>query len=487
MNGRSIGVTVWNECAGNGYDAIAWLGKTEFKSKLLSESEELVGVLEFVVDDVWSNAFDRAKLLGSLENRSDGKNRSSWEVLAYLHSSVAVSGRANDKSCIGGFCSLNSAAAYSLGDVSLNNALFFDVETYENVRIGAFADGSHGLNGFLWILTLCRFAGKHDCIGTVENCVCNVACFGAGWTWVLLHGLKHLSCGNNELASLVALSDDHLLSEDNVLEWNFNAHVAAGNHDAVGYFEDFIEIIQAFLVFDLGDDLDVFAAVLVEELTDTENVFLLADEGCSDKVNFAFAAETEIDFILFSERWKGGDDVWKVNALVFAENARVLNFGDDLVAFDFDNAKTDETVVEENGIACLEVLVEVFVSYGNFGLVAENGLVSGKGESLTSFEGNVFAVNEVVGTDFRTLGVEEDCADLLLFGHEGAEVDHSSAVFPEIAVGEVKAHNVHARVEELGHHWLVFGLWSDGAYDLRLFHTVLRSGACGAPNPPPIA
>ena len=32
--------------------------------------------------------------------------------------------------------------------------------------------------------------------------------------------------------------------------------------------QDFVEVVQAFLVFDFGDDLDVFAAVGLQVLTD---------------------------------------------------------------------------------------------------------------------------------------------------------------------------------------------------------------------------
>jgi hypothetical protein len=36
--------------------------------------------------------------------------------------------------------------------------------------------------------------------------------------------------------------------------------VSTSNHDAVRRFEDFVEVVQAFLVFDFGDDLDLLAA-----------------------------------------------------------------------------------------------------------------------------------------------------------------------------------------------------------------------------------
>lgn len=39
--------------------------------------------------------------------------------------------------------------------------------------------------------------------------------------------------------------------ENNVLDRDLNAHVAAGNHDAVGNLEDLVEVVDAFLVLNL--------------------------------------------------------------------------------------------------------------------------------------------------------------------------------------------------------------------------------------------
>ena len=38
------------------------------------------------------------------------------------------------------------------------------------------------------------------------------------------------------------------------------------HHHAVGHFEDFVEVFQALLVLDLGDDLNALATIFVEVL-----------------------------------------------------------------------------------------------------------------------------------------------------------------------------------------------------------------------------
>ncbi len=71
--------------------------------------------------------------------------------------------------------------------------------------------------------------------------------------------------------------------EDNFFYRDFYTQVATRNHDAVRGFEDFVEVVEAFLVFDFGDDVDVFAAVRFQVLTDFDNVRTLTNKGSSNK------------------------------------------------------------------------------------------------------------------------------------------------------------------------------------------------------------
>ncbi|MNH01949.1 hypothetical protein D3C79_611740 [compost metagenome] len=84
--------------------------------------------------------------------------------------------------------------------------------------------------------------------------------------------------GDHHFACTVTFFDHHLLSEDNFFYRDFNAQIATSNHDAVRSFEDFVEVVQAFLVFDFGDDLDLLAAVGFQVLTNFQHVGTLTDK-----------------------------------------------------------------------------------------------------------------------------------------------------------------------------------------------------------------
>ena len=71
---------------------------------------------------------------------------------------------------------------------------------------------------------------------------------------------KNVRSSDDGLAGHVALSNHHLLGQEHFLSGDFHAKVATSNHDGIGSVKDLIEILQAFLVFDLGNDLDVATA-----------------------------------------------------------------------------------------------------------------------------------------------------------------------------------------------------------------------------------
>ena len=73
---------------------------------------------------------------------------------------------------------------------------------------------------------------------------------------------------------------------------------------------------------------------------------------------------------------------------------------------------TDQTIVNQNGIADGQIFSEAFISNSNDFVVADDRFVGGEGEGLARFQGNVVTAFQFDGTDFRTFGVEQDCGVL---------------------------------------------------------------------------
>jgi len=72
----------------------------------------------------------------------------------------------------------------------------------------------------------------------VVDGVGDVGGLGAGGAWVLDHGFEHLRGSDDGLAVLGCAADDVLLDGGNFFWREFDAEIAARDHDGVSDFED---------------------------------------------------------------------------------------------------------------------------------------------------------------------------------------------------------------------------------------------------------
>ena len=197
-----------------------------------------------------------------------------------------------------------------------------------------------------------------------------------------------------------------LLNGGNFFRRHFDAEVAAGDHDAVGVFEDRFEVLDGLGFFELGDDPG-FEAEGGDAEFDVADVFRSADEGDGDGVDAVLHAELEVLLIFFGERGDADRDAGKVDALVLAEHAAVDDLALDVFAGNLEDAQLDEAVGEENARAGLEVFGEGGKGGGDDGGGAED-IARGDGEALAGFELNGDTVLEAAGANLGTLEVAED-------------------------------------------------------------------------------
>ena len=93
--------------------------------------------------------------------------------------------------------------------------------------------------------------------------------------------------------------DELFLDHGHVLQRNFHAQVAARNHDAVGHAENFIDVVHALMVFNLGDQERVLARLAAQKLADLQNIGRAAREGRGDEIHMVADAKADIvDIVL---------------------------------------------------------------------------------------------------------------------------------------------------------------------------------------------
>ena len=208
-------------------------------------------------------------------------------------------------------------------------------------------------------------------------------------------------------------------------------------------------------------------------LADFHDVGTLTDKGGRNKVHALLATEDQVLFVFLSQRRKSDRYARQVNAFVLAEVAVVQHFTNNFVTFDRGDFHTDQTIVDQYGVADAQVAGEAFIGHRNDFVITYYRFVGGEGESLARFQGDVVTTFQLNGTDFRTFGIQKDCCFLARFAHHIAQVLDALAVFRIVTVREVQTHNVHTGVQHFGQHLFGFGFRTDGANNFGLFHDSL--------------
>src|SRR5580658_319338 len=174
------------------------------------------------------------------------------------------------------------------------------LDEVSHVAFGFDDDARHDGDGFAGILAASGFSGEHDGVGAVEDGVGYVAGFGARGARVFDHRLEHLRSGDYRLAPGGGTADYVLLNDGDFFRGHFYAEVAAGDHDSVGCFENFFQMIDGLRLFQFRDYGDV-AVVLGDDLFDHDDVGGGADEGNRNRVDAVGQAEFQVLAIFFCE------------------------------------------------------------------------------------------------------------------------------------------------------------------------------------------
>jgi len=239
-----------------------------------------------------------------------------------------------------------------------------------------------------------------------------------------------------------------------------------GDHQALRRLEDFVEIVDALAVFDLGDDR-LAAAVFLDDPADFPDIAGAADERGSDEIDIFGDPEGDIVDILIGQGRQIDDGVGQADPFPAHQAAAGDHPGDDVAALDPDDGEGELAVVEKNRMAFLRLGGEFRIIDGDAGLRA-GSRIRGDGQLLAVLKDQVGL--QVADPDLGTAGVEEDGgvgigpASGLLH-----QVDESSVGLP-VAVGEIDPGDIHAGIDEGEDLVLRLAAGTEGGDDLGLVH-----------------
>ena len=322
------------------------------------------------------------------------------------------------------------------------------------VGLGSLGDGGHSLQGLDGILACSGLARQHDRAGAVINSVGNVGDLGTGGARVHDHGIQHLGSGNADLTSAHGTVDQVLLDGGDLGEVDLNAHIAAGNHDAVSHSQDLVDVINALLVLDLGDDADV-AVVLVQQVANFHDVLGVAHEAGRDQIEALLDTEQNIVAVAVAHVGHGQVHTGDVDTLLSLDGAIVLDGADDVGVAHFVDTQLDQTVVQHDTAASGNVAGQLFVG-DRADLVGALDLAGSQGELLA---GNqlLYAVLEGAQADLRAFGIQHGSNWQVQLFAQGAQGVKTPLVLLVITVGKVETGNVHAILHQLAQNTWLFG------------------------------
>ena len=208
------------------------------------------------------------------------------------------------------------------------------------------------------------------------------------------------------------------------------------------------KVVDALVVFDLGDDLGRVRAVIVEELADLHHVLLAADEGRRHQVHVLLDAKEQVLLVLLPQDRHVQVHVRDVDALVVGHLAAVDDAADDLRIRGALHLQHDLAVVDQDGIARMHRCRQTC-----------KGLLDDLRRA------------EIPQADLRALGVQHDGQRHAHLLPQLLEQRDGARVVLVIPVGEVEPGHVHARLHHLPERFHVPARRADSAYDLGLSHS----------------
>ena len=323
--------------------------------------------------------------------------------------------------------------------------------------LDAAGDAVEHLEASAGIFARSGFARKHNGVGPFEDGVGDVGDFGASGERVGDHALEHMGGDDDGFHRGDALLDDSPLNNGEFLVGAFDAEIAASDHDGIGGGDDAEDIFDGELVFDLGDDFHLGAAVLVEEIAEGDDILRITDKGERDPIDPCFQADEEIGRIFFGDGGEVDADAGKIDVAAIAEGTGGEDAAEKGGGVFSDHLEVNDAVIDEEFLAGCEIVNEVGIVDGDgggrsLGVDREDEFVS---------DGEWAGLANGAGSDGGALGVEEEGDLLASAGGEGAEHRSHRANKVVGGVGHIEPKNFGPGIDELGEGGGVGVLWAE--------------------------
>ena len=335
------------------------------------------------------------------------------------------------------------------------------------IALGGFGNHCHSFQGLYRILACGSFAGQHNGTGAVINGVGNVGNFCTGGAGVHYHGIQHLGCRDADFAHLHGMVNQVLLDGRDFGIVNFNAHIAAGNHNAIGNAQDLINIINAFLVLNFGNDADI-GIMLIQQVADIHNILCAAGKTGGDQVIPLFNTKQDIIAVTLAHIRHGQVHTGNVDTLLRLDHTIIFHGADDIRIGNAFDAQGNQAIIQHNAATNTDIMRQVLVSDGADFLRALN-IAGGQDEFLPSGQ-LLLAVLEFAQADLRAFGIQHCRNGNVKLFTQCAQLIQTAFVFRVIAMRKIEACNIHPVFQQLAQNAGLVGRRPQSTYNFSFAH-----------------
>ena len=212
-------------------------------------------------------------------------------------------------------------------------ALRADDRAVQRVRLHLDGDAIHEGNGFDRVFSDRAFRRKHDRVGALEDRLRDVRYLGARRHRRIDHRFQHLRGDDDGLALASCAARDALLNAGHLFQRQFDAEIAARDHQAVRERDDLVEPGQRLRFLDLRHD----QRAAIDDRLDLGDVFRTLHEGRRDPIDAEFQGGLEIGMVLGRHRRNRDLGIRQADAFAVRDRAADVDDRDRVSGIGFDD------------------------------------------------------------------------------------------------------------------------------------------------------
>ena len=339
-----------------------------------------------------------------------------------------------------------------------------------DILLRAFRNPGHRLESLYRIISGRRLTAEHNGAGTVINGVSDIGGFGTGGTRVFHHGIQHLCSSDYLQTGVVCFMNQFLLNNGNLFKRDLYAKIAAGNHDAVGYANNFIDIFDAVGILNFRNNSNVVAIVTLKLRFHVENILRRSGEGSSDEFKIFLNGKSNIRFVLFTQEGERELDAGNVDALPGGNRASVDNCTKDIRICCGIHAQFNQAVINQNFCAGKDFHRQFCKGDGRDCVVAFD-IARGQSKRCAGLKIHL-GLFKALQTNFRPLGIKQQGDREVQLLSQFLYLIHTNLLFFVRLMGKIQTCNIHACNHKLAKDVPFIRRGAKGANNLGSSHSV---------------